>query len=149
MSEVRYVYVDRPRSHGCLWGCLAVLLLLSLPVIFAGWYGWSGFRQSPAMRAAVEMVENDALAGRVLGRPITVIGVEGHGFDFSFGRRARTSYVLHVQGPRGEGYLDVTSHVEGGRARIDTLKLTGPDGHDYDLLHHAPLPSDDGGAQPI
>jgi hypothetical protein len=144
MSEPqRVVTVVRPRSNGCLWGCLGVALLLSLPFILAGGYGaWflrHGLRESATMRAAIEQVQHDALAQRVLGRPITVTGVEGNVFHFMLGRGARNSYSLRLQGPRGEGTLDVTSHTEGVRVRIDAMTLTGPNGQEYDLLHHAPV----------
>jgi hypothetical protein len=43
----------------------------------------------------------------------------------------------------------VKSHAERGKGRIDAMTLTGPGGQQYDLLHHAPVPSTDSGAQPI
>jgi hypothetical protein len=143
MSDTRTVYVERPRNNGCLWGCLGVALLVSLPFLVAGGYGaWflrHSLRESTTMRAAIEQVQHDGLAQRVLGRPITVIAVEGNVLHFMLGRGARNSYSLRLQGPRGEGTLDVTSHTEGVRVQIDVLKLTGPDGQEYDLLHHAPV----------
>ena len=147
MSEPqRVVYVERPRSNGCLWGCLGVLLLVSLPFIVAGGYGgwflWHGFRESPMVRAAIAMTERDGLAQYVLGRPIIVTGVEGNAFTFSTGVGARNAYVLRLEGPRGTGTLAVTSHTEGRQAKIDSMVLTGPDGRRYDLLHHGPVPGD-------
>ena len=149
MSDTRYVTVDRPRGHGCLWGCLGVLVIVSLPFLFAwgygAWFLWHGFRESPMMRTAIELVQHDGLAQRVLGRPITVLGVAGNAFTFSTGIGARNAYVLRLEGPRGRGTLAVTSHTEGSIARIDEMELTGPDGQKYDLLHHAPA-EDDGQA---
>jgi hypothetical protein len=146
MNE-RIVYVDRPRGNGCLWGCLGVAAIVALPFLFAwgygAWFLWHGFRESPMARAAIEMVRRDGLAQRVLGRPITVTGVEGNSFAFGTGIGARNAYVLRLQGPRGSGRLSVTSHGEGARARIDAMELTGPDGQKYDLLHHAPVAGDD------
>ncbi len=154
MSEnQRIVYVERPRGSGCLGGCLGVLLLISLPFIFAwgygSWFLWRGFHDSPMMRAATEMAERDGLARRVLGRPIIVTGMEGSAFTFATGIGARNAFTLRLEGPRGEGRLAVTAHTEGREAKIDAMELTGPDGQRYDLLHHAPLPSADGDTTPI
>lgn len=155
MSEPaqRIVYVERPRSNGCLWGCLGVLVLVSLPFIMAGGYGaWflrHGLNQSATMRAAIEQVQHDALAQRVLGRPITVMAVEGNVFHYMLGEGARNSYALRLSGPRGEGTLNVTSHTLGIRVKIDALTLTGPDGTQYDLLHHAPMAPGDSQSTPI
>jgi len=153
MSESqRIVYVERPRSHGCFWGCMGVLLLVSLPFIFAwgygSWFLWRGFHDTAMTRAAIEMTERDGLARRVLGRPILVTGMEGSAFSFVTGVGARNQFVLRLEGPRGQGRLAVTAHTEGREAKIDGLKLTGPNGEQYDLLHHAPL-SDGSGAVPI
>jgi hypothetical protein len=152
-DNTRIVYVDRPRSSGCLWGCLGVLLLVSLPFIFAwsygSWFLWQGFHDSPMMRTAIEMTERDSLARRVLGRPIIVTGMEGSAFSFVTGIGARNEFVLRLEGPRGEGRVTVSAHTEGREARIDALMLTGPDGQKYDLLHHAPLPSAGGDTTPI
>jgi hypothetical protein len=152
----RIVYVERARGNGCLWGCLGVAMIVALPLIVAWGYGtwflWHGFRESPMVRAAIAMTEHDGLAQRVLGSPITITGVEGNAFTFATGVGARSSYVLRLEGPRGQGTLAVTSHTEGRNAKIDALALTGPDGRQYDLLHHAPVPGDGGGGgdtQPI
>ncbi len=153
----RIVYVERPRSNGCLWGCLGVLLLVSLPFVVAWGYGtwflWHGFRTSPMMHAAIEMTQRDGLAQQVLGQPITITGMEGNTFTFATGVGARNAYVLRLEGPRGRGTLSVTSHTEGPKAKIDALELTGPDGRRYDLLHHAPVPGGGGNSggdlQPI
>jgi hypothetical protein len=149
MSDTRYVYVERPRSNGCLWGCLGAVAIVALPLVLAwgygAWFLWHGFRDSPVARVAIEMVRRDGLAQRVLGRPIRVIGMEGNSFSFATGAGARNAYVLRLEGPRGEGTLTVTSHSEGSQPKIDVLDLTGPDGQHYDLLHHAPVPGDSGG----
>jgi hypothetical protein len=153
MSDTRYVYVERPRSHGCLFGCLGVLLIVMLPVIVSwgagAWFLWQGFRTSPAIRTAIEMTQHDGLAQRVLGQPIVITGMEGNSFSFVAGIGARSSYVLRLEGPRGIGTLAVTSHMEAARAKIETLMLTGPDGQRYDLLHHAPVPTGNANSQPI
>lgn len=152
-DNTRIVYVERPRSNGCLWGCMGVLLIVALPLIvswcYGAWFLYRGFRESPMMRTAIELTQKDGLAQRVLGTPITVDGVEGNAFSFVVGVGARSNYVLRLEGPRGNGTLAVTAHTEGAQAKMDALELTGPDGQRYDLLHHAPVPSREDGAQPI
>ena len=152
-DNTRIVYVERPRSHGCLWGCLGVLLVVMLPVIvswgYGAWFLYRGFRESPMMRTAIEMMQQDGLAQRVMGRPITVTGVEGNSFSFATGIGARNAYVLRLEGARGAGTLAVTAHTEGAKAKLDAMILTGPDGQHYDLLHHAPVPAEGADSQPI
>lgn len=154
MSEnQRIVYIERPRSNGCLWGCMGVLLIVALPLIvswcYGTWFLYRGYRDSPMMRSAIELTQKDGLAQRVLGTPITVTGVEGNAFSFVVGVGARSNYVLRLEGPRGPGRLAVTAHTEGAQAKMDALELTGPDGQQYDLLHHAPVPAEGGAGQPI
>jgi len=154
MSEPqRVVTVERPPSHGCLWGCLGVLLIVVLPLIvmwgYGAWFLYSGFRTSPMMRAAIELTQKDGLAQRVLGVPITVAGVQGNAFSFVPGIGARNAYVLQLNGSKASGTLSVTAHTQGSQAKIDTMMLTGPDGRQYDLLHHAPIPAEGGADQPI
>ena len=47
----------RAPSHGCLWGCLAVLAFILLPVLLAagygGWFFYQGYRRDPVLRAVV------------------------------------------------------------------------------------------------
>jgi hypothetical protein len=152
MSEnQRIVYVERPRSNGCLWGCMGVLLVVALPLVvmwgYGAWFLYSGFRESPMMRTAIELTQHDGLAQRVLGAPIAVEGVEGNAFSFVPGVGARNAYVLRLTGSRASGTLSVNAHTEGAKAKIDAMVLTGPDGQRYDLLHHAPVPAD--GGEPI
>src|ERR1700754_2123556 len=73
------------RGHGCLWGCLFVLLIISLPGLVAGWFLIYGFRHDPALQAAMELVRHDGIAHRVLGDDIRVTGVESRNFSFTFG----------------------------------------------------------------
>ena len=72
------------RSNGCLWGCLAVMAFIFLPVILAGGYGawflYQGFRNDPVLRAVTELTRQDGLAHQVLGNDIEVTGVEGNVF---------------------------------------------------------------------
>jgi hypothetical protein len=53
-------YPPPRRKNGCLWGCLIVMLLVSLPPILVGGYGawflWQGYRRDPVLRVVGEMV---------------------------------------------------------------------------------------------
>ncbi len=140
-------YYSPPRGgNGCLWGCLIVLLILSLPPVLLGGYGaWflaDGYRHSPVLRVVSELVRSDGMVQQVLGRGTVVTGVEGNVFSWVPGRASDNFDVL-LEGPKGVGYLDVRSrHTVFGTPRLDSAILTGPDGRRYDLLRHLPLPDD-------
>jgi hypothetical protein len=144
MSNARYEYAARPRRYGCLLGCLGVMVLVSAPFIFAwgysAWFLYSGFRDSPMMRTIVEMTERDGLAQQVLGAPIVVMGLQGNVFTYIPGRGTRDEYTLLLQGARAMGTLSVATGSGAGRAKIESMILTGPDGRRYDLLTDTPLP---------
>jgi hypothetical protein len=129
------------RGHGCLWGCLVVLVLISLPGLIAGWFFWQGFRQDPALRAAVELVRHDGTAQRVLGGGIHIVGVRSRSFAYALGLRAEQDYSIDLEGSLGPGVLDVRSHSERGAVKVDAMRLTGPDGRRYDLMNHGLPPS--------
>lgn len=134
----------RGRGHGCLWGCLILILVLAIPPVLIGGYGaWflrDGYRRDPVLRVVGEMVRRDGLAQQVLGPGAVVTGVEGNFFSWMPGQ-ANHSYVVTLEGPKGEGRLAVTSHRSGFEApNLDSAILTGPDGRRYDLLRHQPLP---------
>lgn len=144
MSETPYVYVERRRGHGCLWGCLGVLALVLAPLLFAwgysAWHLYSNFRDSPMMRTVIATTERNGLAQHVLGAPIVVTGLEGNAFSYAPGMGLRDQYVLRLQGSRATGTLDVRGRSEGGKPVVESMILTGPDGRRYDLLKDAPLP---------
>jgi hypothetical protein len=143
MSEIG-TYRPRRRSNGCLWGCLGVALVVLAPLLFAwgygAWFFYTGFRESPLMRTAIEMARRDGLAQQALGPDITVTEIESNMFAFIPGIGARNRYVLQLAGSKGFGTLDVTAHAEGAQSKIDAMILTGPNGRRYDLLHDTTLP---------
>lgn len=132
------------RSNGCLWGCLILFLLFTLPVVLAGgywaWFFYQGFRHDPAVRLARELVERDGIAQQVLGSPITITGVEGNGWSWMPGSGQTSSYLLTLSGPRGDGRLAVHAHSGPAGEVLDDATLTGPGGARYDLLHARVLP---------
>ena len=140
-----YIYQRRGCGSGCMWGCLIVLVLLSLPVILgAGWGTWlwtSGYKRDPALRLAAELVKSDGLAQQVLGSGITVKGVESDGFLWMPGMSSH-SYDMQLEGSRAQGDLEITAHADAAGPHLDSAILTGPDGRRYDLLKHQILPGD-------
>jgi hypothetical protein len=144
-------YYPPRRSNGCLWGCLVLLLIVSLPPILAGGYGawflYDGYKRNPVLRVVGELVREDGMAQQVLGSGAEVTGVDGSVFSWMPGW-ASNSYEVTLEGPKGEGRLAVTSHQTVlGPPKLDSAILTGPDGRRYDLLKHQQLP-DDGTARP-
>ena len=138
-----YVYRDRGCGSGCMWGCLILLILVSLPVILAGGWGYwfwnEGYKRDPALRLAAELVKSDGLAQQVLGSGIIVRGVESDSFSWMPGM-SRHSYDMLLEGSRARGDLDVSVHTDSAGPHLDSAILTGPDGRRYDLLKHQLLP---------
>lgn len=137
-----YVYRDRGCGSGCLWGCLILIVLVSLPVVLAGGWGlwlWHSYKNDPAVRLATELVTSDGLAQQVLGSNIVVRGVESDSFSWMPGM-SRHSYDMTLEGSRAQGDLDITAHEDRTGAHLDSAILTGPDGRRYDLLKHQLLP---------
>jgi hypothetical protein len=137
-------YPPPRRNNGCLWGCLIVMLLVSLPPILVGGYGawflWQGYRRDPVLRVVGEMVREDGMARQVLGAGAVVTGVDGNVFPWMPGGSSH-SYLVTLAGPKGEGLLAVTTHRSGfDNPKLDSAILTGPDGRRYDLLKHQQLP---------
>jgi len=135
-----------PKRNGCLWGCLILLLILSLPPVLLGGYGawflYDGYKRNPVLRVVGELVRTDGMAQQVLGYGATVTEVEGNVFSWVPGRLGNDFEVM-LEGPKGEGHLAVRSHHKAfGPPVLDSAILTGPDGRRYDLLKHQRLPDD-------
>ena len=134
-----------PRRHGCLWGCLGVLALVLLPFLLAtgysAWFWLEGYRRDPVLRAVVELVRGDGMAGQVLGRNIQIEGVDASAMSYMWGEQAG-AYVVTLEGSKGRGTLHVMADQKNGRLNVQRMILDGPDGHHYDLLHHIVQPGD-------
>lgn len=106
------------RSHGCLWGCLAIVLLLFLPVLLAGGYGtwflWQGFRHDPVLRTVQTLVSHDGLAHQVLGEDIHVVGMYGNAFSYTPGLGGHSDYEVRLQGSKAQGALEVEAYTHRG-----------------------------------
>src|ERR1700744_1909994 len=138
------------RSNGCLWGCLAVLAFIFLPVIVAGGYGawflYQGFRHDPVLRTVSELLRRDGMAHQVLGDDIHVTGISGNAFSFSFmpGMNSHADYEVLVSGDKASGTLDVEADNRRGHVKVEAMTLTLPNGARYDLLHNQVLKEPEG-----
>ena len=132
-------------NRGCLWGCLAVLAFIFLPVLLAAGYGawffYQGYVNDPVLHGVVELVRHDGMAEMVLGENIHITGVEGSALSYMWGGEAG-SYVLDLAGSKSAGALRVTAKSEHGKLTVQSMILEGPQGSRYDLLHHVAQPSD-------
>lgn len=141
------------RSNGCLWGCLAILAFIFLPVMLAGGYGawhlWRGFHRNPVIRTVAEMVDRNGLAHQVLGEDIRITSIEGNTYTFAPGLGTRTGYTVAVTGSRARGRLRILAETRRGHVSIKSLILTGPNGGRYDLLHNITLRPGAGGTEYI
>ena len=130
----------RPRSNGCFWGCVGVLVLLFLPVMLAGGYGtwflWQGFRRDPVLRTVIQLVRDDGLAHQVLGSDVHVAGIDGNAFSYVPGMGSHSDYEVRLEGSKGEGMLEVEAETRRGHVDVTTMILTTSDGGRYDLLHN-------------
>ena len=142
------------RSNGCLWGCLAILAFIFLPVMLAGGYGawflWQGFRHDPVLRTVTELARRDGLAHQVLGDDIHVTGVDGNAFSFVPGLGTHTDYEVTLAGDKASGMLEVEADNSHGQVEVKSMILTLPNGGRYDLLHNIVLsPPGNGGSESI
>jgi hypothetical protein len=134
------------RSHGCLMGCLILVMIVTVPPLLAAgygaWYIWEGYRHNPAYRLAADLVRRDGMTQEILGPDPVITGVAGNVFSWMPGL-ASDSYDVILEGPKGEGQLAIIEHHSGfGAPQLDSAILTGPDGRRYDLLKHQELPGD-------
>jgi len=132
-------------NRSCLWGCLAVLAFIFLPVLLAAGYGawffYQGYVNDPVLHGVVELVRHDGMAEMVLGENIHITGVEGSALSYMWGGEAG-SYVLDLAGSKSAGALHVSAKSDHGRLTVQSMILEGPAGSRYDLLHHVAQPSD-------
>ena len=74
------------RGNGCLYGCMALILILALPVVLVGSYGtwflYRGLGHEPAVRLARELVARDGIARQVLGTPVEVTGIQANAWSW-------------------------------------------------------------------
>jgi hypothetical protein len=135
-------------NRGCLWGCLAVLAFVFLPLLLAagygGWFLTQGYARDPVLRGVVQLVRRDGMAEAVLGENIHITGIAGSALSYMWGgpmwNDEAGSYVVLLAGDKGQGALHVTARTQQGRLTVERMILDGPHGDHYDLLHHTAQP---------
>jgi hypothetical protein len=126
------------KHHGCLWGCLAAIILIALPAAglagYGGWLLYHGLTGDSGTRAVVEALQDNGVAEAVLGRDIRLAGVESRAVAALSGQGVRGVYVLLLVGSKGKGTATVTADLSGTHIHIVRAILIGPHGMRYDLL---------------
>ena len=130
------------RRSGCLWGCLAVVLIIVVGIGGIVGYGtWVLHRtvdNDPRLQAIIAIVRDDSRAAAVLGRNIKIVEVESHAFAMTTETGKTASYTLRLIGSDGEGVLKVDLDLNGGKTKVILMVLTGTDGHPHTLVGKEP-----------
>lgn len=132
---------ERHRSRwgsGFVWGCLTpiavVVLAFAAMLIYSGYYSNAGFKDDASFRTVLHAVQNNLVAIAVLGPDIAVSGTPS--YRFFYGTAGHTgSYQFAVRGSKGDGIVGAQVVISNGKTTIRMLKLRGPAGRIYDLLH--------------
>ena len=138
----------RHRSHGCLWGCFWVVLLLVLAVGgtigFTAWNLYQGFRNDPQLQVILDIAQKDDRVHAEFGGKVYVMEVERKSFPLPKHEGRATTYRLVLIGRSGKGELNVRLETRSGRTKTVMMILTAPDGRTRALLGKVPeqpLPS--------
>lgn len=132
----------RRSSHGCLWGCLGLVVLAV--VVFGGlfgygaWYFYKGFENDPRLATIMDVVRSNARAEAILGHDIKVLEIEGRTVHLSNGTDNSASFTLRLSGSNGEGKLDAELDLNGKKPKITRMTLIGPDGQEHVLVGKEP-----------
>jgi hypothetical protein len=132
----------RRRSGGCLWGCLALVLIVVVGlggvVGYSAWFLHKSFDNDSRIQTIMAIVRNDARAAAVLGRNIKIMEVESHTFAMTTESGKTASYRLRLVGSDGEGVLEVNLDLNHGKTKVTLMILTGSDGHPHTLVGKEP-----------
>ena len=130
------------RRSGCLWGCLGLLLIIVIGIGgvigYSAWFLHKNFDNDYRIQTIMAIVRNDSRAAAVLGRNITIMEVESHTFAMTTEAGKTASYTLHLIGSNGEGVLKVDLDLNGKKAKVTLMVLTGSDGHPHTLVGKEP-----------
>ncbi len=142
--EPSYQEAPPPRrhSHGCLRGCLGLVLIVV--VLFGGVIGYSAwvlhkaFVNDTRLQTIMAIVQNDNRAEAVLGHNIIFTKVDSHTFVRPKGAGKTAFYMLRLIGTNGTGVLKVNLDLNRGRTKVVLMILTGSDGHPHTLVGKEP-----------
>jgi hypothetical protein len=126
------------RRHGCLWGCVGILVLaaalIAAFVSYSDWFFSSGYKSNPQIQTALTVVRGNTVAHAVLGDAIAMESVESETLTAVKGHGKTVAYTIHLKGSRAEGRLHVMFHSDGKKGMtIVSMILTGPDDQRYNL----------------
>jgi hypothetical protein len=129
------------RNAGLLWGCIVPVLIVVLLV--AGWFTYNtyyytaGYKEAAGLPAVMATVRGNPLAADMLGSDIQIMRME---LNMPSGKRQdgqRIFYKVRVKGSRGEGEVQTSVLLSGGKTTITSLKLIGDDDVPHNLLPEA------------
>jgi hypothetical protein len=130
------------RRSGCLWGCLALVLIIVVGIGGIVGYGTWVLHQTvdndPRLQTIMAFVHGDARAAAVLGRNIKIVELESRTFAVTTETGKTASYTLRLIGSDGEGVLKVDLDLNGGKTKVILMVLTGTDGHPHTLVGKEP-----------
>ena len=132
------------RRHGCLWGCLIAVGIFLLCAIGGGYYLYyylnHAVKDTPTVKAAIVLVDNDQAARALLGDNVEVTGATSFSSSSDLATGSKESYVVHVKGSKGEGELAIDADTpKGGALHFDKLSLQAG-GQTLDILHEGNNP---------
>jgi hypothetical protein len=140
-----YYQQDEPaprRKRSCLWGCLTALLVAALAGAalfgFGAWHFYRNLENDDRIQTAMAIVYGDPRTEMVLGRNIKVIDIEKHTYNYASGSGRTATYTLRLAGSEGEGELKVYFDLNGPKAKVTLMVLTGTDGHPHYLVGKEP-----------
>lgn len=134
------------RSHGCLWGCLALVALIVVggagAYYWGGWYLTEGIKASPSLQQAMTVLRANPTAHDVLGDDIQIESVRSENFVSTLGTGRTATYTAELKGSKGEAELHVTMHADGPgkKMAIVAMILTTQDGTRYNLTQETLTP---------
>ena len=137
-----YEEVPPRRRSSCLWGCLALVLIIVVGVggIFgySAWFLHKSFDNDSRLQTIMAIVRDDSRAAAVLGRNIHIVEVESRTFAMGTGIGKSESFTLRLIGTNGEGVLKAHLDLNGGKTKVILMVLTGTDGHPHTLVGKEP-----------
>jgi len=135
-------YAPPRRHHGCLWGCLgvliAVLVIAGAVIGFGYWHFQKGFDSDTRIQAILDAVAHNGEATALLGQHVTVLERERQNYAYATGKGGTASYTLKVTGSAGSGELKADLDITDGKSKIITLVLIDQNGVSHYLVGAPP-----------